>query len=307
MDQHLELTPAQLRAVVPPESIPFNTTAELATSRGTFGQERAMAALNFGCGMDQPGYNVFASGPTGSGRNSAVLARVKEIAAGRRAPSDWCYVYNFDDPRRPTVLRLPAGTASAFADDVSDLIGLVRRELPRSFESDTYETLKESTVGDVQTERNRILRDLELEARADGLMLQPTPMGVVTLPVAEGRPMSREQFDQLPEEDRHQLEERMEKIRERIGEALTQARELEKEAKRRVDDLDRQHAMSTIGEPFAELRQKYAANEAVARYLDRMAEDIVEHQEEFRCGGARGGEEGASLPLPRQCARLPRG
>ncbi len=73
--EHLELAPEQLRAVVPPESIPFNTTARTGHHAGIFGQERAMAALDFGCGMDQPGYNVFASGPTGSGRNSAVLAR----------------------------------------------------------------------------------------------------------------------------------------------------------------------------------------------------------------------------------------
>jgi len=282
MSQHHELTAEQLRAVVNPDALTFETTAELREVRGTVGQERAMAALEFGCGVDQAGYNIFASGPTGTGRNSAILVRVREIAASRPAPSDWCYVSNFEDGRRPTALRLAPGTAPAFAEEVDGLIAMVRRELPRSFESDTYEALKESTVGDVQSERNRILRELEQEARTQGLILQPTPMGVVTLPMAEGHPMSREQFEQLPEEDRKALEERMEKLRERIGEALTQARELEKEAKRRVDDLDRQHAMSAIREAFAELKGKHADNAEVIRYLDRMAQDIVEHQEEFR-------------------------
>jgi len=282
MSQGFELEADRLRAVVAPSSLDFATTADLARPQGSFGQERAMAAVEFGCGIDQPGYNIFASGPTGSGRNSGILAQVKELARARPVPDDWCYVYDFDDARRPTALRLRAGSAHAFADDVDELVNMVRRELPRSFESDAYEERKEQAVGDVQAERNRILRELEQQARTQGLVLQPTPMGVVTLPLVEGRPMSREQFEQLPEEERHALEARMEQFRERISEALTQARELEKEARRRVEELDRNEAMSAIGERFEEVKREYAQNEGVVRYLGRMAEDIVEHLDEFR-------------------------
>ncbi len=290
MSQGFELEADRLRAVVAPSSLDFETTADLARPQGSFGQERAMAAVEFGCGIDQPGYNIFASGPTGSGRNSAVLAQVKELARARPVPDDWCYVYDFDDARRPAALRLRPGSAHAFADDVDELVNMVRRELPRSFESDAYEERKEQAVGDVQAERNRILRELEQQARTQGLVLQPTPMGVVTLPLVEGRPMSREQFEQLPDEQRHALEARMEQFRERISEALTQARELEKEARRRVEELDRNEAMSAIGERFEELKRKYAENEGVVRHLGRMAEDIVEHLDEFRT--QEGPEEG---------------
>ena len=282
MSRGFELEADRLRAVVAPSSLDFETTADLARAQGSFGQERAMAAVEFGCGIDQPGYNIFASGPTGSGRNSGILAQVQEIARKRPVPDDWCYVYDFDDARRPTALRLRAGSAHAFADDMDELVNMVRRELPRSFESDAYEERKEQAVGGVQAERNRILRELEQEARTQGLVLQPTPMGVVTLPLVEGRPMSREQFEQLPGEERHALEARMEQFRERISEALSQARELEKEARRRVEELDRNEAMSAIGERFEEVKRKYAENEGVVRYLGRMAGDIVAHLDEFR-------------------------
>jgi NAD(P)-dependent dehydrogenase (short-subunit alcohol dehydrogenase family) len=70
-----------------------------------------------------------------------------------------------------------AGTAPEFARDLDELIAAVRSDLPRSFETEAYEERKEQTVGDVQAQRNRILRELEQAARAEGLVLQATPMG----------------------------------------------------------------------------------------------------------------------------------
>jgi lon-related putative ATP-dependent protease len=282
MAQDFELEASKLRAVVDPSSLDFETTAELTRPQGSFGQDRAMAAIAFGCGMSQPGYNIFASGPTGSGRNTAILNQVKEIAQARPIPDDWCYVHNFDDPRRPAALRLRAGLAPGLASDVDALLAAVKHELPRSFESEAYEERKEQAVGDVQAERNRLLRELEQEART-----QPTPMGVVTLPLAEGKPMSREQFEQLPEEERRELEARTEQFREKIADALNRARELEKEARRRVEELDRNEAMLAIGGRLQELKQRYQDHEHVIRFLDRMANDVVEHLDEFRAQEAQ--------------------
>ena len=295
MTQGFELEWRELRASVDPGSLGFETTADLAQVQGSFGQDRAMAALAFGCGVEEPGYNIFASGPTGSGRNSAILARVQEMALGWKVPDDWCYVHNFDDARRPLALRLTPGTAHQLSDDLDEVMSAVRRDLPRSFESEAYEERKEQAVGDVQSERNRILRELEQAARTEGLVLQATPMGVVTLPLAEGRAMSREQFEELPVDARRALEERIEQFRERIGDALTQARELEKEARRRVEELDRGEAMLAIGGRFEELKRRYQENQSVIRHLDRIANDVVAHLDEFRSQESH--EEG---PRPEQ-------
>jgi hypothetical protein len=116
--QDYELTPDTLRATFDPSALDFETTAQLQRELGSLGQERAIAAIDFGCGMAQPGYNIFASGPTGTGRNPTVVARVQENASRRPTPDDWCYVFNFDDARRPNVLRLPSGQGPEFAKAV---------------------------------------------------------------------------------------------------------------------------------------------------------------------------------------------
>ena len=89
-----------LAAVCDPNAFGFETTDELSPLEGTIGQERAISALELGLDISEPGFNIYISGPPGSGRNTAIRAYVDRIAAGKPNPPDWGYVYNFDDPRR---------------------------------------------------------------------------------------------------------------------------------------------------------------------------------------------------------------
>ena len=288
--EDLELTAEQLRDRCDPTALGFETTAELPELEGNVGQDRAMSAIDFGLGMTMKGYNIFAAGPTGTGRSFAVLSRAKAAAAARSVPDDWCYVYNFADARRPRALCLPAGTAPAFSKDIEDLIKLCRQEIPRAFESEAYENQKEKATGDIQAERNRVLQELDQEARAQGFMIQATPMGLITLPISDGKPMSREDFEALPDDERASIEEKMEKLRGRVQETVSQARSLEKEAHRRLEELDREVAMTAVGERFAEVKEKYANSSEVVAHLEAMADDLVAHQAEFRGADSPGSD-----------------
>jgi len=65
--QDLELTPEQLRASCDPESLGFETTADLPELVGSVGQDRAMAAIDFGLEMKTEGYNIGGAGHCPSG------------------------------------------------------------------------------------------------------------------------------------------------------------------------------------------------------------------------------------------------
>jgi predicted ATP-dependent protease len=295
--QEFELPADRLRVICDPDSLGFETTGQLQQLKQTVGQERALAAIDLGLDIRIQGYNIFAVGPTGTGRMMAVLSRAKEAAARQPTPSDWCYVYNFDDARRPVALRLPPGSGSHFANEIEELVQACKQEIPRAFESDAYEHRKEEQIGDVQAQRDQVLRSLDQEARAEGLMIQATPMGIITVPLLKGKSMSREQFEELPEEEKESLSKKMEGFRERIAEGLTQARQLEKEAKRRADELDAEIAMVTIGHRFDDLKANYQSDPGVVTHLDRMAKDIVEHLDEFRQAEQQGeGQQQEGMP-----------
>src|SRR3974390_1494828 len=102
------LTADRLCPRTDPGGLPFETTANRPEPDGPVGQDRAMRAVAFGAQIVQPGYNIFVTGPQGSGKRIAVSRALQRIASTTPAPSDWCYVHNFRSPHRPLPLRFPA-------------------------------------------------------------------------------------------------------------------------------------------------------------------------------------------------------
>ena len=69
------LSPDRLRNICEPESLPFETTAELEPAKAIIGQPRATKALEFGMGLKSKGYNIFVLGSQGTGRSTAIRSR----------------------------------------------------------------------------------------------------------------------------------------------------------------------------------------------------------------------------------------
>jgi len=103
------------------EKFTFKCTDELPPLDRMIGQDRALEALRFGLEVDKPGYNLFVTGLTGTGKTSAIKAHlqtlVDELAQAEQIKpiNDWIYVYNFDDNDRPCALKLASGTGKSTA------------------------------------------------------------------------------------------------------------------------------------------------------------------------------------------------
>ncbi|MEX0785536.1 MAG: ATP-binding protein [Dehalococcoidia bacterium] len=278
------LVPAdQLYRPCDPEALGFETTAEVSPLDGTVGQERALHSLEFGLDIAADGYNLFVAGPTGTGRMSTLRAVVRTIAEGRPHPPDWCYVHNFRDHRQPSVLSLPAGRGQAFARDMAEFVVAARKEIPGHFDSEAYTERREELGRALQTQRDQAFAAVDQEARQRGFTINTTPMGIATVPLKEdGEPMSREEFAQLPDETRRELQARGEGLQSLISQAMLQTRRLEKEAQAQLVELDKAVALFAVTPLLDELRQEYIDIPKAIEYLEQVEDDIVDHLDMFR-------------------------
>jgi predicted ATP-dependent protease len=123
-----------------PKHLNFTTTAELADLLEPVGQERALAAIDFGIHIQKNGYNLYLLGPEGSGKHHLIDSILTEQARSQTTPNDWCYVNNFSDPLKPIALCLPAGMGIVLQKDMADFL-----QSPSSLPSleKKYETLPE--------------------------------------------------------------------------------------------------------------------------------------------------------------------
>jgi len=268
------LSASQVRAVQDPEQLPCRITDEMPPLEGIIGQDRAMRALSFGLGIQQAGYHIYVSGIPGTGKTTAVMAYLEEVARTRPPASDWCYVHNPQDSYRPLALELPAGRGPELARDVENMIRSAAREIRAAFESDEYTARREQVTSALQRGRAEILRQLEARANSAGFLLQVTPVGLFLIPMRNGRPMGDEEVQALPPAVRHELERLRDQLHSEIRAAMKQTRALEREARERLEQLDREVVQFALSGVVEDLVEKYSAFPQVVAYLEALRDDI---------------------------------
>ncbi len=289
-----ELPVDKLCRICDPQMLGYETTEEVEPLETIIGQERAVKALEFGLGIKELGFNIYVAGPPGTGKTTAVQRFLEEVARDKAVPPDWCYVNNFRDPYRPNALRLPPGKGRKFQKDVKNLVDGARREIPRVFESDEYAAQKEESIQGFQKQKQEFLSQMGEKAQEEGFLLQLSPMGLLIVPVKEGKPLSEEEFRALSPEVKEELLQKREGLQEELKKAMRQMRGLDKKANEALQELDQEVALFAVGPAVDELVEKYRDLPAVVAYLEKVRDDIVENLSLFR----EGAEAQPTSPFP---------
>jgi predicted ATP-dependent protease len=275
--------PEQLYRTCDPALLALETSREVLPLDGMVGQHRAVHAIELGLSIRKDGYNLFVSGPAGSGRNTAVRAALRRAATEQPVPPDWCYTYDFHDTREPAVMSLPPGRAASLVKDMDELIEACKREIPRVLESDAFSRQREALVRQLQGQREELFKPLEQDARTRGFAINASPMGIATVPLKpDGKPMSQEEFEQLPEGDREVFQERGRELQSAIGQAMVQVRRLEKEAQTRLQEQEKAAVLAAVSPLVDELRMEYLDIPKAVEFLEHVQSDIAEHLSMFR-------------------------
>jgi len=267
-----------------PSSFNFATTDELEDlSLGEIvGQDRAVNAILFGIGIRREGYNLFALGPSGTGKRTTITQFLDQKAATEPVPPDWCYVNNFTHPHKPRALKLPPGYGRLLRRDMEQLIEELLVAIPAAFESEDYRSRRQEAQEEFESRQEKAFNEIQQEAGKRNIAVLRTPSGLFLAPLKDGEVISPDKFHKLPEEERRKFEESIAELQSRLQETIHQVRQWEREAREKVKELDRQVAMFAVGHRIDELRQKYAALPEVVSYLDAVQQDIVKNVNEFR-------------------------
>jgi hypothetical protein len=179
----------QLYRACDPATLGFATTAELGDSPITLGQDRAVSAIEFGIGIRHDGYNLFALGPSGGGKHAVVRQYLEQQAASEPTASDWCYVYNFEQPHRPRAISLSAGRGARFRDDMARLVDELQTAVRAALETEEYRKRHEQIDQEFNARREAALADLGKRAGERGVALLHTPAGFGIVPIRGGEPL----------------------------------------------------------------------------------------------------------------------
>ena len=272
------LTPAQLRRLVDVESItaglaPLTTGAPAEA----FGHERAREAIDLALALPMDGGHLFVMGSRGVGRRTVLEAALEAAAAARPPGVDLCYVSDFQEPRCPKALHLPAGLGRKLATDMERLVEDLADALKAAFQNEDYRTRRQVFEDELKERQEEAVESVEKAAREEGIALLRAPTGFIFAPMREGRVLQPDAFQALPEAEQAAITRTIEALQKRLKDALSAVPAWMQETRARIRQLNDDTAAMAVGHLVASLRKTYADQPEILAYLGALEADVRGH------------------------------
>ena len=267
----------------------FECTDELTPVQGLIGQDRAIDAIQFGLEVGKRGYNLFVTGLTGTGKASAIQRHLRVIIDEHKTKGvqfpihDWCYAYNFVDPDKPGMLKLPPGRGKRLQHGLRDLLTTLQEQVPKLFAAEDYSTQKKAIEEEGRLSYQTTMQELEKDAKAENFGIQFGPTGINVFPItSEGKQYESEAFAALPEDEQDLVQQKRNRLLETVRDTMDKLRSIEKETQDRVKNLDLKIAEVRLTDLFHELAESFADFSDVKEHLDSLKAFSLDNLNLFR-------------------------
>lgn len=256
-----------LKANIDLSYLNIESTADLEGESSFLGQPRAKESLEFGIAMKGTGYNVYVMGDVGTGRQSLVSKYVKELADAQSAPNEWAFIYNFETPREPHALELPAGRGEAFKAQIHQLVNELMDTFPAAFENPTYQRKRTLIDRDFNQRYDAAVKIVERFANEKEVAVVADGGSVMLLPVVEGRALDDTEFAQLPETLRSEFQTRINDIEEYLNEQVLELPTWRRKSSEQLRMLNLDTVQQAIRPLLRDLEVKNQSLLSVLRFL----------------------------------------
>lgn len=202
---------------------------------------------------------------------------VSKIAAKRKVPDDWCYIYNFDIPNEPISVSLPAGTGKEFKKDMDIFIKDIKLDIKLTFANEDFEKQKNLMQNKFEQKKSDLLEKLNKTSLKSGFQVKTAQNGVYMMPVIDGKTIEEEEFNKLDDKTKKVFEENSSIVQEQIITAINQIKVFEKENTLKIEEWQSNIALITINAHINPLKLKYKKNKKIVSFLDNIKADILKN------------------------------
>ena len=278
-----ELAAKDLRLHVDPKTVDVAFSKELCpVSHGVVGQERAIEAIKFGVGMVDPEYNVYVAGATDTGATYMARSFLEEEAKKQPPPPDWCYVYNFKEPDKPTAMKLAPGLANELKKGMDNLVAALNADVPLAFSTDDYRYKEQVLRQEFENKRREIIDSLREKVEAEGFLLQVDPQGVSIIPGKDGKIIPPQEIAKYTREEKRALRDRGDRLSVEMNQAMNDIGGLEAEYVEQRKQLQHRIALAVVKKQMQAILAKFKTYPDVIKYLEAVKSDILENIGDFR-------------------------
>lgn len=271
----LRLSAHQLTAHLPSKL--FQASTEQDDSQQAFiGHERAKEALDFGLAMKANGFNVFAMGEPGTGRQTLIKQMLADVANSEPTPSEWCYINNFDDSHAPLKLYLNPGDGKQLLTRVNKFIDELLDLFPEIFDNPGYQRQKAAIDREFNEKYDEAIGLVEETALKKNVVLFEEKGEIGFSPLVDGKPLSDKEFANVEEEKRNEFYQVLSDLEDLLSEQLLELPLWKRVSSDKMRKLKYDTAEQSIRPLLKELEHEFTSNIGVLTYLSKVKEHVVD-------------------------------
>lgn len=250
----------------------FNNTSEIEPLKDFLGQDRAVTAMELGLKIDNPAYNIYVAGDPGTGKSTYTMKVLERYSKNKNNHKDWCYVYNFDNPREPIVISLERGKGKIFKDDIEEMIEKLFEEIREAFDSEEYELNKNTLLEEYEIQKEDLVKKIKTYGEEKGFKLKSSKVGMVFVPLNENFE------DEVSSEEFFKIKKELENMAIKV---VYQIREIEENIKAIIIGIEDEVGRIVVDPHIEELNEKYKDYDKIVDYINKIREDILKNLELF--------------------------
>ena len=206
---------------------------------------------------------------------------MQQIAKKKKVPSDWCYIYNFDNPNQPIAVELPAGQGKEFKESMDGFIKEIRKDIKQTFNNDDFEKEKTLIKQEFEAKRSALLDKLNEEASKYNFQVKTAQNGIYMMPIVNGKTIEEEEFEKLDDETKQEYEKKSVIVQEQIMNAISKIKEIERESDKKISEWQSNVALLTVNVHINFLKSKYKRNKKVNKFLNDVKQDVLKNISTF--------------------------
>lgn len=234
-----------------------------------------------GLGIKKPGYNIYVSGSSGSGKTGVIQNFVEKFSKNSSAPNDWIYVFDFQKKDTPRAIQLHNGEGRRFVHLMDTFIEDLRQQIPSAFQSEDYERTINSIMSHSSEKQAKKYNELEKIAKRMSFQLKSTSMGIETIPVSNGRALTEKEYGKLTDKEKAQIEGKRTVLEPIVLKYARKIRNIEIKTKEFLRNLEKEigsRMVEAAVEPLKTACIKYAE---LTEYLQQVRDYIIENLSDF--------------------------
>jgi len=289
--KHRELSVEDLKLSCCPEFFKFESTRNVLPIDEIIGQERAVKALKVGVELWAPGYNIFISGLSGTGKATTVKKMLESIRPQCPILNDYAYVNNFEDQDKPHLLVFHAGQAIKFKHDLSATIQYLQSKIPQALEAENYKKQRKKILSEFSQKEQKLMASFEDKLKKENFQLGQVQVGEVARPevllMVNDQPIVIQQLEEQVRQGKIDREKAMEistkysLYQEELQTVFKKGLLLSQDYQTKLQLLEKETVNVIVKGAISGLKENYN-DEKIAKFLDQIENNIFDTLDVFK-------------------------